>query len=119
MWIFILIYAISLSQTVALSCKPRSGGTPVPIGVFTTSVLPYSLDMKPFDVIPSIKLALNYIQNHSCILNGYKLELIYKDTKSSDKKMSKKFFIATDSIHMYLQPHVHFVDELRVSTKLK
>ncbi|KAJ1372798.1 hypothetical protein KIN20_035067, partial [Parelaphostrongylus tenuis] len=82
MWYSIAIYAALTSyNVVGLSCKPRAGGTPVPIGVFMTSVLPHSLDKRPFDVVPAIKLALNFIQNHSCILNGFKLELIYKDTK--------------------------------------
>lgn len=66
-----------------LSCKPRPGGTPVPLGVFVTSAPANSLDKKIFDAKPAIKLALNYIQNHSCILDGFKLELIYKDTQVS------------------------------------
>ncbi|VDK78466.1 unnamed protein product, partial [Cylicostephanus goldi] len=64
-----------------LSCKPRVGGTPVPLGVFINSAPTKSLDKKLFDAKPAIQLALNYIQNHSCILDGFKLELIYKDTK--------------------------------------
>uniref|UniRef100_A0A0K0DHY2 ANF_receptor domain-containing protein n=1 Tax=Angiostrongylus cantonensis TaxID=6313 RepID=A0A0K0DHY2_ANGCA len=92
MWCIIVIYAILTSQIVTgLSCKPRAGGTPVPIGVFMTSVMPNSLDKKPFDVVPAIKLALNFIQNHSCILNGFKLELIYKDTKYAQSGFDLSF----------------------------
>ncbi|PIO64385.1 hypothetical protein TELCIR_13987, partial [Teladorsagia circumcincta] len=81
MWILLVFVALLAPEVICLSCKPRAGGTPVPLGVFLTTRLPHSLDQRPFDAKPAIKLALNYIQNHSCILDGFKLELIYKDTQ--------------------------------------
>ncbi|VDL78389.1 unnamed protein product [Nippostrongylus brasiliensis] len=83
MWLVLLAAGVFAPEVLGLSCKPRTGGTPVPLGVFLTTRLPDSLDQKPFDAKPAIKLALNYIQNHSCILDGFKLELIYKDTQVS------------------------------------
>ncbi|ETN77495.1 7 transmembrane receptor [Necator americanus] len=85
MWSLILATVGFLApDTSGLSCKPRPGGTPVPLGVFLNTAAPDSLDKKPIDAKPAIKLALNYIQNHSCILDGFKLELIYKDTQVSE-----------------------------------
>nr|CDJ98154.1 Extracellular ligand-binding receptor and GPCR domain containing protein [Haemonchus contortus] len=89
----IIILGFLTPGLISLSCKPRAGGTPVPIGVFLSSKLPaHSLDQRPFDAKPAIKLALNYIQNHSCILDGYKLELIYKDTQCKTSLGMKALF---------------------------
>ncbi|VDL80259.1 unnamed protein product [Nippostrongylus brasiliensis] len=67
MWLVLLTAGVFAPEVLGLSCKPRTGGTPVPLGVFLTTRLPDSLDQKPFDARPAIKLALNYIQNHSCL----------------------------------------------------
>ncbi|VDM73339.1 unnamed protein product [Strongylus vulgaris] len=96
MWTLLLVSLTTLAPiTSTLSCKPRRGGTPVPLGVFLNSAPTKSLDKKLFDAKPAIKLALNYIQNHSCILDGFKLELIYKDTKSLSDYESPVFTLFT------------------------
>ncbi|KAK6750343.1 hypothetical protein RB195_002364 [Necator americanus] len=93
MWSLILATVGFLApDTSGLSCKPRPGGTPVPLGVFLNTAAPDSLDKKPIDAKPAIKLALNYIQNHSCILDGFKLELIYKDTQCKTSLGMKALF---------------------------
>ncbi|KIH60347.1 hypothetical protein ANCDUO_09405, partial [Ancylostoma duodenale] len=93
MWSLVLATVGLLAPgATGLSCKPRSGGTPVPLGVFVTSAPANSLDKKIFDAKPAIKLALNYIQNHSCILDGFKLELIYKDTQCKTSLGMKALF---------------------------
>ncbi|WKY03721.1 hypothetical protein Q1695_005018 [Nippostrongylus brasiliensis] len=92
MWLVLLAAGVFAPEVLGLSCKPRTGGTPVPLGVFLTTRLPDSLDQKPFDARPAIKLALNYIQNHSCILDGFKLELIYKDTQCKTSLGMKALF---------------------------
>ncbi|CAI4227280.1 unnamed protein product [Auanema sp. JU1783] len=65
------------AATDQLSCNPRYGGTPVPIGVF---IAKSHLVTKLSDIEIPMRISLHYIQNHSCILDGFKLELITKDT---------------------------------------
>ncbi|PAV73719.1 hypothetical protein WR25_04642 [Diploscapter pachys] len=73
---FCLFLLVDPVNADSLSCRPRPGGTPVPLGVFLVR-----RDGYPDMELP-IRLALNYIHNHSCILDGFKLELMYKDTRS-------------------------------------
>ena len=81
----LLLFLLSLLFSVGfstLSCTPSSTGTPIPIGVF----LPNPQSVSAFyshtpDLEPAIRVALHYIHNESCILDGYRLELIYKDTE--------------------------------------
>ncbi|GMS96512.1 hypothetical protein PENTCL1PPCAC_18687, partial [Pristionchus entomophagus] len=44
------------------------------------------------DFAPAISLALHHIRNHSCVLSGYRIELIYKSTQCSPALGMKALF---------------------------
>ncbi|CAD6190776.1 unnamed protein product [Caenorhabditis auriculariae] len=81
--------AFLLAQSAAyapLPCKRHSGGIPLPLGVFTVK------DGRFPDVMPAINVAARHIHERSCLLLGYKIELIVKDTQCKTSMGMKALF---------------------------
>uniref|UniRef100_A0A8R1ELM0 Receptor ligand binding region domain-containing protein n=1 Tax=Caenorhabditis japonica TaxID=281687 RepID=A0A8R1ELM0_CAEJA len=79
-WLLLLLavaFGAGYESGDELSCKRRRGGIPLPLGVFTVQK-----DGFP-DALPAIRTALAHVHNRSCILQGYRLEMIVKETHVS------------------------------------
>ncbi|CAO4374568.1 unnamed protein product [Caenorhabditis nigoni] len=85
-----LLFAVGVVENYdageELSCKRRHGGIPLPLGVFTVQKEGYP------DALPAIRTALSHVHTRSCILQGYRLEMIVKDTHCKTSQGMKALF---------------------------
>ncbi|CAJ0584831.1 unnamed protein product, partial [Mesorhabditis spiculigera] len=91
MMLLLFYFAILLGGGQAsLTCVPSNTGTTIPIGVFHARGGHDSI-FTP-EVEPAVNVALDHIHNQSCILDGYKLQLTYKDTQCKTSTGMKALF---------------------------
>ncbi|CAB3406168.1 unnamed protein product [Caenorhabditis bovis] len=84
--LFLLLPVFGLLAELNLECKRRLGGIPLPLGVFTVQKHGFP------DALPPIRTALSHVHNRSCILQGYRLEMIVKDTHCKTSQGMRALF---------------------------